>query len=62
MLTMNFPKEKILLRIELEELVSRSPLPLQFYLGDQARIEVELDGKSPTERLACAKNVLQSLV
>ena len=62
MLTMNFPKEKILLRSDVEELVSRSPLPLQFYLGDQARIEVELDGKSPTERLACAKNVLQSLV
>jgi len=57
-----FPPERMLTRPEVEELVKKSPLPLQFYLGDQARIEVELDGKGPASRLACAKNVLQSLV
>ena len=57
-----FPADRMLTRKEVEELVGKSPLPLQFYLGDQARIEVELDGKGPAARLSSAKNVLLSLV
>ena len=50
------------MRKQVEEMVARSPLPLQFFLGDQVRVEVALEGRGPRERLACAKKVLQSLV
>ncbi len=61
-LTMHFPAERMLNRKEVEEMVARSPLPLQFFLGEESRVEVELEGKGPQERLSCAKKVLQSLI
>ncbi len=61
-LTMQFPPERVLSRKEVEEMVGRSPLALQFFLGEEARVEVELQRKGPRERLACAKKVLQSLI
>ena len=59
---MVFPPEKMLSREKVEDMVSQSPVPLQFFLGDEARIEAELEGKGPRERLASAKKVLQSMV
>ena len=61
-MTMLFPPDRMLTRKDVEDMVSQSPLPLQFFLGDQARVEVELEGRGPRERLECAKKVLQSLV
>jgi transcription-repair coupling factor (superfamily II helicase) len=61
-LGIEFPPERVLSRKDVEEMVSHSPLPLQFYLGERAKIEVELEGKGPRDRLACAKKVLQSLI
>lgn len=61
-LTLTFPPERVLTRKEVEEMVARSPQPLQFFLGEQARIEAELEGKGPAGRLSCAKKVLQGLV
>ena len=59
---MVFPPDRMLSREKIEDMVSQSPLPLQFFLGDEARIEAELEGKGPRERLASAKKVLQSMV
>ena len=61
-MTFVFSPDKRLMRADIERMVKQSPLPLQFALGDQPRIEVELMGKGANERLVCAKNVLQSLV
>ncbi len=61
-LTVTFPPERMLSRGNVEEMVRRSPLPLQFFLGDEARIEVMLEGKGQRECLASAKRVLESLV
>jgi transcription-repair coupling factor (superfamily II helicase) len=61
-MTLTFSPERVLERKDIEAMVTQSPLPLQFALGDQPRIEVELTGKGAQERLLCAKNVLQCLV
>jgi len=61
-MTLTFSPDKVLQRKDIEGMVTRSPLPLQFALGDEPKIEVELTGKGARERLLCAKNVLQCLV
>ena len=60
-MTMTLSPEKMLTRQEIERMVTQSPLPLQFALGDPPKIEVALIGKGPQSRLESAKNVLQSL-
>ena len=60
-MTMTLSSEKMLTRQEIERMVTQSPLPLQFALGDPPKIEVALIGKGPQSRLESAKNVLQSL-
>ena len=57
-----FLPERTLTRQDVEGMVNASPLPLQFFLGEEARIEVDLEGNSPESRLKCAKNVLMSLL
>jgi transcription-repair coupling factor (superfamily II helicase) len=57
-----FLPEKTLSRQDVEGMVNASPLPLQFFLGEEARVEVDLEGNSPEKRLKCAKNVLMSLL
>ncbi len=57
-----FLAERTLQREDVERMVNASPLPLQFFLGEEARVEVELEGNSPENRLKCAKNVLMSLL
>ncbi|HAA75129.1 TPA: transcription-repair coupling factor, partial [Candidatus Latescibacteria bacterium] len=57
-----FLAERTLKREDVERMVNASPLPLQFFLGEEARVEVELEGNSPENRLKCAKNVLMSLL
>jgi len=61
-LTLIFPQDRVLTRKEVERMVSKSPLELQFFLGEEARVEVLLDGNGPRERLESAKKVMQSLV
>jgi transcription-repair coupling factor (superfamily II helicase) len=61
-MTLVFAPDRTLGRKDVEEMVTKSPVPLQFFLEDLPRIEVELDGKGSMERLRSAKNVLQSLV
>ncbi len=61
-MTMTLCPEKTLTRQEIERMVTQSPLPLEFALGEPPRIEVTLTGKNPRSRLESAKNVLQSLV
>jgi len=61
-MTLVISPDRTLTRADIETMVTQSPLPLQFALGDSPRIEVELMGNGPRERLECAKNVLQSLV
>ncbi|MCZ6634951.1 MAG: transcription-repair coupling factor [bacterium] len=61
-MTLVFGPDRTLGRKDVEEMVTKSPVPLQFFLDDPPRIEVELDGKGSIERLRSAKNVLQSLV
>ena len=61
-LAMVFPPERAMSRKDVEDMVSRAPLPLQFFLEASPRVEVELEGSGSRERLACAKKVLQSLV
>lgn len=62
MMSLTFSPERVLKRKDIEAMVTQSPLPLQFALGEQPKIEVELTGKGAIERLLCAKNVLQCLV
>ncbi|MDA0744883.1 MAG: transcription-repair coupling factor [bacterium] len=57
-----FPPERMLTRVDVETMVAQSPVALQFFLGDQARVEAELEGKGPASRLASAKKVLQGMV
>jgi transcription-repair coupling factor (superfamily II helicase) len=57
-----FLAERTLTRQDVEGMVNASPLPLQFFLGEEARVEVDLEGNSPESRLKCAKNVLMSLL
>jgi len=57
-----FLPERTLQREEVERMVNASPLPLQFFLGEEARVEVQLEGNNPENRLSCAKNVLMSLL
>ena len=61
-MTMTLSPENMLTRQEIERMVTQSPLPLQFALGDPPKIEVALIGKGPQSRLESAKNVLQSLL
>jgi len=61
-LSMGFRPEHVMQRTDVERMVEKSPLPLQFYLGDAPRVEAELDGGGPRERLSSAKKVLQCLV
>ena len=61
-MTMTLSPEKMLTRQEIEQMVTQSPLPLQFALGDPPKIEVALIGTGPQSRLESAKNVLQSLI
>ena len=61
-LAVTFPPERMLSRGRVEKMVRRSPRPLEFFLGDEARIEVALEGTEPHEHLASAKQVLESLV
>ena len=61
-MTMTLSPENMLTRQEIERMVTQSPLPLQFALGDPPKIEVALIGKGPQSRLESAKNVLQSLI
>jgi transcription-repair coupling factor (superfamily II helicase) len=57
-----FLPERTLTRQDVEGMVNASPLPLQFFLGEEGRVEVDLEGNSPENRLKCAKNVLMSLL
>lgn len=57
-----FLKERTLCREDVEGMIKASPLPLQFFLGEEARVEAQLDGNNPEGRLRCAKNVLMSLL
>jgi len=57
-----FRPERTLSRSDVEGMVNASPLPLQFFLGAEARVEVQLEGNNPENRLNCAKNVLMSLL
>lgn len=57
-----FPEDRMLTRKQVEAWIEAAPVPLQFSLGQQVRIEAELEGASPGERLAGAKKVLQCLV
>ena len=61
-MVVRFLPERLLQREDVERMVNASPLPFQFFLGEEARIEVQLDGNSPETRLRCAKNVLMSLL
>lgn len=61
-MTLVFAPDHVLQRKDIEAMVTQSPLPLQFALGEHPKIEVELTGKGAQERLICAKNVLQCLV
>lgn len=61
-MTLTLSPENMLTRQEIERMVTQSPLPLQFALGDPPKIEVALIGKGPQSRLESAKNVLQSLL
>lgn len=61
-MVVRFLPERTLQREDVERMVNASPLPLQFFLGEEARVEVELEGNSPENRLRCAKNVLMSLL
>ncbi len=61
-MVMTFPPDAALGRKDVEKMVSRSPLALQFFLGEEPRVEVELEGKVNRERLRSAKKVLMSLV
>ena len=61
-MTITLSPEKMLTRQEIEQMVTQSPLPLQFALGDPPKIEVALIGTGPQSRLESAKNVLQSLI
>jgi transcription-repair coupling factor (superfamily II helicase) len=61
-MVVRFLPERTLTREDVEGMVNASPLPLQFFLGEEARVEVDLEGNSPETRLSCAKNVLMSLL
>ena len=61
-MTMTLSPEKTLMRTDIERMVTQSPLPLEFALGEPPKIEVALIGKGPQSRLESAKNVLQSLI
>ena len=61
-MTMTLLPEKALTRKEIERMVTQSPLPLEFALGEPPKIEVGLTGRGPQSWLENAKNVLQSLV
>lgn len=61
-LFLGFFPTRVFKRKDVEEMVKRSPLPLQFSLGDDPHVEVILEGEGAKERLECAKKVLQCLV
>ncbi len=61
-MVIRFRPERTLSRSDVEGMVNASPLPLQFFLGAEARVEVQLEGNNPENRLNCAKNVLMSLL
>ncbi len=61
-MVVRFLPERFLQRQDVERMVNASPLPLQFFLGEEARVEVQLEGNNPETRLSCAKNVLLSLL
>ena len=61
-MVVRFLPERLLQREDVERMVNGSPLPFQFFLGEEARIEVQLEGNNPETRLRCAKNVLMSLL
>jgi transcription-repair coupling factor (superfamily II helicase) len=49
-----FLPERTLLRDDVEGMVNASPLPLQFFLGEEARVEVQLEGNSPENQIGRA--------
>lgn len=61
-MTLQFVPEKKLSRDEVERMVKQSAQPLQFFLGEDARVEVDLEGETASSRLSAAKKVLMSLV
>jgi transcription-repair coupling factor (superfamily II helicase) len=61
-MTMTLSPDKPLMRTDIERMVTQSPLPLEFALGELPKIEVALIGNGPQSRLESAKNVLQSLI
>ncbi len=61
-LTLTFLSDAPLSRGDVERMVKQSPQPLQFLLGETAKIEVELEGNSAAGRVASAKKVLMSLI
>ncbi|MCY4351864.1 MAG: hypothetical protein OXC45_02025, partial [Gemmatimonadetes bacterium] len=61
-MTMTLSLDKPLMRTDIERMVTQSPLPLEFALGEPPKIEVALIGNGPQSRLESAKNVLQSLI
>ena len=61
-LRMVFPPERRLSPKEIEPLVQRCPLPLQFYLDENVAVEMELDGYDDMTCLISAKNAMERIV
>ena len=61
-MSLTFLPDKVLEREDVERMIKQSPQPLQFLLGEAARIEVELEGNYAARRVASAKKVLMSLI
>ena len=61
-MSLTFLPDKVLEREDVERMIKQSPQPLQFLLGEAARIEVELEGNNAARRVASAKKVLMSLI
>ena len=62
LMTLTFLPDKVLSREEVERMVKQSPQPLQFLLGETAKIEIELEGNNAASRVSSAKKVLMSLI
>jgi len=60
-LRLAFPSERRFSPKEIESLVRRSPLPLQFYLDENVVVEMELDGYDDTTCLVSARNAMERI-